>query len=83
GGYFHEDSTGIRVGTTLKSVLPEKPIFDEFGLCFFLTPNPKTAFGQMPLSTVFKDIYRIPPASVYEFTNGEKTDSYLYLSYGR
>ena len=83
GGYFHEDSTGVRVGTTLKSVLPEKPIFDEFGLCFFLTPHPKTAFSQMPLSTVFKNVYRIPPASVFEFTKGMKTNSYLYLSYGR
>ena len=83
GGYFHEDSTGVRVGTTLKSVLPEKPIFDEFGLCFFLTPHPKTAFSQMPLSTVFKNVYRIPPASVFEFSEGVKTNSYLYLSYGR
>lgn len=81
GGYFHEDSTGVRVGTTLKSVLPKKPIFDEFGLCFFLTSYPKTAFSQMPLSTVFKDIYRIPPASVFEFSKGIKTKSYLYLSY--
>lgn len=83
GGYFHQDSTGVRIGTTLKSVLPKKPVFDEFGLCFFLTPNPKTAFGQMPLTTVFKNIYRIPPASVYEFKNGEKAQSYLYLSYSR
>lgn len=83
GGYFYEDSTGVRVGTTLKSVLPKKPVFDEFGLCFFLTPHPKTAFSQMPLSTVFKNVYRIPPASVFEFSDGVKTNSYLYLSYGR
>lgn len=83
GGYISQDDDCIRVGTTLKSVLPKKPIFDEFGLCFLLTPHPKSAFSQMPLSTIFKDVYRIPPASVFEFKSGVKTNSYLYISYGR
>jgi len=83
GGYVSQDTDCIRVGTTLKSVLPKKPVLDEFGLCFLLTPHPASAFSQMPLSTIFKDIYRVPPASVFEFERGVKTNSYLYISYGR
>lgn len=81
GGYFHAADGLAVAGTTLVSVLSCVPeiAFDPFGLSLYLTPQPKTAWSQLPISTVFKGVRRIPPASVIEIRSGQVTAFYSYL----
>lgn len=83
GGYVRHGEDEVVAGTLLSSVLSADAAFDPFGLCFYLTPYPKSAFSQMPITTVFEDVYRIPPASVFEFRNGAQVTGYSYLLAGR
>ena len=82
GGYYHCRNGHAVAGTLLASVLAAasgKIEMDPFSLCFYLSHAPGSSFGQFPLTSMFKGVDRIPPASVIEFENGAPLACYSYL----
>lgn len=85
GGYIRQADGQVVAGTTLESVFAgaaSKIEMDPYGLCLSLSHAPKGSYQQLPFSTPFKDVRRLPPASVVEFENGKVTASYCYLTSG-
>lgn len=83
GGYFLARDGVFAAGTLLAPVLSHMPggvEMDPFGLCFFLSRAPQSNFNQLPFSTMFRDLYRLPPGAVLEFRNGEVTANYSYMT---
>ncbi|WP_133170180.1 hypothetical protein [Kumtagia ephedrae] len=81
GGYVYCGNGKAVASTLLVSTLAEIPQIemDGFPLCFFLQIAPKSSFSQLPCSTPFRDVRTLPPASVFEFEDGELTSCYSYL----
>ncbi|MEQ1950990.1 asparagine synthase-related protein [Mesorhizobium yinganensis] len=83
GGYIRQTDSQVLAGTTLISVLAgadSKIEMDPYGLCLSLSHAPKGSYQQLPFSTPFRDVRRLPPASVVEFENGKLTTCYSYLT---
>ncbi|UFS67579.1 hypothetical protein LO749_15880 [Paracoccus denitrificans] len=83
GGYVRSTSEGIIVTTLLRDVMrfsPGELHFNDFSLCYFLSSVPASTFGMLPLSTLFKGVDRLPPASVLEISGGSVTVCRTYLN---
>ncbi|WP_297771205.1 asparagine synthase-related protein [uncultured Roseovarius sp.] len=83
GGYFYAKDGVFVAGTTLVDVLRQIPTrikMDPFGISFFLSHAPNSNFQQLPFSTMFEDVYRLPPGAVIEFDGGSITANYNYMS---
>lgn len=67
GGYIYHGDGLISVGTDLARVLSRlasEPQMDPRGLSFYLDYAPRSNFNQLPLTTMFKDVQRVPPGSL-------------------
>ncbi|MFI0846420.1 hypothetical protein [Mesorhizobium sp. IMUNJ 23232] len=85
GGYIRRVDGRVVAGTTLEAVFAgaeSKIEMDPYGLCLSLSHAPKGSYQQLPFTTPFRDVRRLPPASVVEFENGKLTASYSYLTSG-
>lgn len=83
GGYVYAKNGFFVAGTTLVDVLRKIPAplkMDPFGLSVFLSQARHSNFHQLPFSTMFEGVYRLPPGAVIEFEEGEIKANYNYMS---
>lgn len=83
GGYYFAKDGQFAAATLLSDVLEPIPgpvEMDSFGVCFFLSHAPQSNFNQMPFTTMFKGVFRLPPGAVLEFRDGELVANYSYLT---
>lgn len=82
GGYFTETEGQFAAGTLLSPVLQQigdAVEMDPVGLSLFLSHAPKSNFNQLPFTTMFKDVTRLPPGSVLEVQGGKVVQFRSYL----
>lgn len=82
GGYFYTKDKRIVAGTHLSAVLSaqkDKIEMAPFGLSFFVNYTANGCFQQLPFSTMFKHVSRIPPAIILEFERGTVVSYSSYL----
>lgn len=82
GGYIYSaDGRTIATTTYFGIVKQSGVMLDEMSLCHFLNHAPKSSFNQLPISALFKDVIRLPPASVVEIHQGEITSFKSYIKH--
>lgn len=81
GGYIYS-TVGRTVASTTYHGIVNQPgvMLDEMAICHFLNHAPKSSFNQYPISSLFRDVLRLPPASVTEIRNGEVVSFKSYIS---
>lgn len=83
GGYFCVKDGAFAAATLLAPVLKHVPgeiEMDPFGVSLYLAHAPRSNFNQLPFTTMFRDVRRIPPGSILEFQNGALLRFHSYLS---
>jgi hypothetical protein len=82
GGYGYAGHGEAVASTTLApvlAVLGDRISIDSYAISLFLTHAPKSAYNQLPISTHFEGVFRIPPAALIEFQGGERTVFRSYI----
>lgn len=82
GGYYFADQERCMCATFLGEVLCrlDRLAMDRFGVAWFVSDAPHSAFNQMPFTTPFEGIFRLSPASVFEWAPGRKPTHRTYLA---
>lgn len=80
GGYFYSTGSRFVASTTYEAIASVRDIkLDEMALCHFLNHAPKSSFNQYPLSSLFRDVLRLPPAAVLEVRHGKVLSFKSYI----